>query len=102
MNAFGQGVFHDQRPAFPVGTVIVRENLLTPWSAKPKMLTVMTKRAKGFNPTGGDWEFLLIDETLTQAQLREKIGKCQACHATRQENDFVFRTYLTRSKLRQP
>ena len=94
VNAIGQGVFQDQHPAFPVGTVIVRENLLAPSEGRPRMLTVMTKRAKGFNPAGGDWEFMLIDEALTQTQLREKTGNCQACHATRQESDFVFRTYL--------
>jgi len=102
VNAIGQGVFHDQHPVFPVGTMIVRENLLALTDARPRMLTVMTKREKGFNPAGGDWEFKLIDDQLSQVKLREKTGSCQGCHAAQKENDFVFRTYVPRSRLRQP
>ena len=94
VNAIGQRAMQDEHPAFPVGTLIVRENLLDRMDLRPKMLTVMAKRAKGFNPAGGDWEYLLIDEALTQAQLREKTGSCHACHLARRESDFVFRTYL--------
>jgi hypothetical protein len=79
-------------PAFPLGSIIVRE------STSPGIglvdLVVMVKRAKDFSPASNDWEFLLIDGAATKIQLREKTGSCQACHARQKEDDFVFRTYL--------
>jgi hypothetical protein len=80
------------RPAFPVGSVIVRES--TSLLLGVVDLVVMVKRAKDFSPAGGDWEFILTDAKATNIQLREKTGSCQACHAAQKESDFVFRTYL--------
>ena len=45
------------RPAkFPAGSIIVREKLATLDEARPELLAVMVKRARGFNPKAGDWE----------------------------------------------
>jgi hypothetical protein len=79
-------------PAFPVGTVIVKEKLNAAKDTKPELLTVMVKRAKGFDPANGDWEFYVADAKGRASQ--EKIQSCQSCHAKyAKEGDYVFRTY---------
>ena len=83
------------RPAFPVGSVIVRES--TSLGIGVVDLLVMIKRAKDFSPASGDWEFIVTDAKASKVQLREKTGSCQACHVAQKENDFVFRTYLPNS-----
>lgn len=81
-------------PLFPVGSIIVREKLLSRESTEPELLTVMVKRAKGFNPDAGDWEFAVVDGAAVQTRFRQKVGDCQACHVSQKEDDYVFRTYL--------
>jgi hypothetical protein len=79
------------RPAkFPVGSVIVSEKLSKPDDAPPQLLAVMVKRAAGFNPKSGDWEFLVVNGALTEVRERQKKGRCAECHASQRENDFVF------------
>jgi len=75
---------------FPAGSIIVREKLSKPDAATPQLLAVMVKRAAGFNPKGGDWEFLTVDGALTKVTGRQKKGSCLDCHASQRERDFVF------------
>jgi hypothetical protein len=56
---------------FPRGSIIVREKLLQADDKKPELLSVMVKRAKGFNPNANDWEFLVVDGTMTKIQERQ-------------------------------
>jgi hypothetical protein len=78
------------RTKFPAGSVIVREKLSAPDAATPQLLAVMFKRAPGFNPKGGDWEFMTVDGGLTKITKRQKKGSCLDCHARQSERDFVF------------
>ncbi|HVG28571.1 MAG TPA: cytochrome P460 family protein [Pyrinomonadaceae bacterium] len=81
----------NNRPAkFPVGSILVREKLARPDDALPELVAVMLKRAPGFNPKGGDWEFLTLDGALKQVRERQKTGSCLGCHAAQREKDFVF------------
>jgi hypothetical protein len=75
---------------FPVGSIIVREKLLSPEDAQPLLLAVMIKRAPGFNSRAGDWEFLTVDGAMTKIQERQKKGSCLDCHVTQREHDFIF------------
>jgi hypothetical protein len=75
---------------FPAGSIIVREKLSKPDDAAPQLIAVMVKRAPGFNPAGGDWEFLTVDGALTKVAERQKKGSCLDCHASQRERDFVF------------
>jgi hypothetical protein len=75
---------------FPAGSVIVREKLLSADGTKPELLAVMVKRAAGFNPAGGDWEFLIIDGAQTRVRERQRKGGCLECHASQRDRDFVF------------
>ena len=77
---------------FPAGSVIVREKLSAPDAPAPQLLAVMVKRAPGFNPKGGDWEFLTVDGALTKVTGRQKQGSCLDCHASQRERDYVFPT----------
>lgn len=77
-------------PKFPAGSVIVRETLQQPEGGEPMLLVAMVKRARGFNPKGGDWEFLDIEPKLTRINGRQKKGSCLDCHVSQRERDFVF------------
>jgi hypothetical protein len=81
-------------PNFPEGSIIVKEKLSEPSSAAPELLTVMIKHSKGYNPDLGDWEFMVTDGTGSTVQARGRLENCQACHTTRPQNDFIFRSYL--------
>ena len=90
-------------PYFPEGSVIVKEKLPDKFSQTPELLTVMIKREKGFNPTSGDWEYMVVDGTATTVQARGKLENCQACHTGKPGTDYIFRTYLpdeARNKLK--
>ena len=78
------------RTRFPAGSVIVREKLSAPGAATPQLLAVMFKRAPGFSPKGGDWEFLTVDGSLRKITARQKTGGCLGCHSRQSERDFVF------------
>jgi hypothetical protein len=75
---------------FPTGSIIVREKLSKADDATPQLLAVMVKRAPGFNPKGGDWEFLTVNGALTKVTGRQKKGSCLDCHTSQRERDFVF------------
>ena len=80
----------DGRTKFPAGSILVRETLSTPDAATPLRLVVMFKRAPGFNPKGGDWEFLTVDGSLERITARQKKGSCLGCHSRQSGRDFVF------------
>jgi hypothetical protein len=62
-----------QTPEFPVGSMIVKEKLATADSTTPELLTAMIKRAPGYNPEGGDWEYLVLDGTASKIVERGKL-----------------------------
>jgi hypothetical protein len=75
---------------FPVGSVIVREKLSRETDVLPQLVAVMIKRAPGFNPKGGDWEFFIADGNLTKVRERQKTGSCLKCHSSQADSDFVY------------
>ena len=91
-NDIARGSMLSTEPArFPTGSILVRERRLTPTAPSADVLVVMIKREQGFNPKANDWEFLTVSGDLKMIEKREKVGKCQACHASEAKNDFVFR-----------
>jgi len=90
-------------PKFPQGSIIVKEKLLDKGGSKAELLTAMIKRGPGFNPTNGDWEYFVLNGEGVKVEARGKLENCQACHSTKKETDYVFRSYLpgnVRQKLR--
>lgn len=89
-----QAMLNEKKPAFPVGSIIVREKLETDTSTKPQLLSVMIKRAKGFNKDAGDWEYIVADSSKGKTQVLEKKINCLSCHSSQAESDYVYRKYL--------
>ena len=92
-----------KNPAFPVGSIIVKEKLSERNSSSPELLTVMIKREKGFNLSTGNWEYMVTDGDGVSIQARGKLENCQGCHVTQPNNDYIFRSYLpsdVRSRLK--
>jgi len=74
----------------PPGSIIVREKLRKADDVQPLMLAAMIKRLPGFNPKGGDWEFVVTNGAMSNIIKRTKGGECRNCHSTRKDRDFVF------------
>lgn len=85
-----EALSNEGRTKFPVGSIIVREKLAGRDAARPELIAVMIKRSPGFNPAGGDWEFITADGTLTKVRERQKKGSCLDCHSSQADRDFVF------------
>jgi hypothetical protein len=79
---------------FPEGSMIVKEKYSTPEDRKPLLYTIMRKRAAGYNPKVGDWEFSVVGPNGTELQASGKLANCQSCHLGKSESDFVFRPYV--------
>jgi hypothetical protein len=90
-NRHARAAIESMEPStFPAGSIIVREKLARADDERPELLAVMVKRPPGFNPKGGDWEFLLVDGAGSKVIERQKRGSCLDCHASQRERDFVF------------
>lgn len=97
VNDIGRDAMLKQRnPNFPEGSIIVKEKLPSKESRTPELLTVMIKRARGFNPETGDWEYMVLDGAGTKVEGRGNLQNCQGCHAANRKTDYIFRTYLSR------
>lgn len=94
VNATGRAAMLEQKtPKFPVGSVIVKEKLASEKSSAPELLTVMVKREADYNPSSGDWEYLVTDGKGEKVTAQGKLETCAACHLTQKAQDFVYRTY---------
>lgn len=78
---------------FPVGSVIVKEKREGE-SGPVELSTVMLKRAKGFNPKCGDWEFAVLDAKGSKVTDRGKLATCMSCHTEQAAQDYVFKGYV--------
>ena len=89
-----ESMFAKQAQRYPEGSMIVKEKYSSPEDRKPLLYTIMRKRAAGYNPTVGDWEFSVVGPDGTQLQASGKLKNCQGCHLGKNESDFVFRPYV--------
>jgi hypothetical protein len=83
-----------KNPHYPIGTVIIKEKFPFEFNdtVHPKeveLYTIMIKRAKGYNPECGDWEFAAINGDLGESK-QGKLESCIKCHKTKDEMDYVF------------
>jgi len=72
---------------FPEGSILVKEKLRDGRSDIPSAHGVMIKRAKGFNPSTADWEFLFYP-----SERSASFTSCSNCHRSA-PHDFVFGSY---------
>ena len=84
----------ESHPAFPEGSIIVKEKFYRQDSKEPVVLTAMIKRAKGYNPESRDWEYLLLDGPASKIVERGKLTRCNECHEKYEDADFVTMHYL--------
>ena len=98
-----RSMLEERAPRFPVGSLIVKEKLSARDSSEPELLTAMLKREAGYDPGGGDWEYMALDGRGREVKARGKLESCRACHQAYPHTDFVARDYLPedlRRKLR--
>ncbi|HEY0004926.1 MAG TPA: cytochrome P460 family protein [Pyrinomonadaceae bacterium] len=93
--AGSQAMLSQSKPVFPPGSIIVKEKLPAKDSTRALMLTVMIKHDKGFNPATGDWEYAVTNGEGSEIEWRGTRANCHACHALKNETDYVFRSYLS-------
>ena len=84
----------ESHPAFPEGSIIVKEKFYREDSKDPVVLTVMIKREKGYNPESRDWEYVVLDGPATKIAERGKLSRCNECHEKYEDTDFVTMRYL--------
>ncbi len=89
------------QPKFPQGSMIVKEKLESTESQSPELLTAMIKREKGYNPRGGDWEYLVLNGSASHLTKRGRLVACSGCHLAYKTTDYVTRTYLSGEDRRQ-
>lgn len=74
----------------PVGSIIVKEKLD---GTNRLGYAVMQKRARGFDPLHGDWDYTYFDDGLSKVTAQGKVASCRDCHANAKETDYLFRAY---------
>lgn len=87
-----QGIAAQGAPAFPVGAVIVKEKYAGPDPAQADRVAIalMIKRAPGFDPEHGDWDYAYYEPALGIVQTAEQSAYCAQCHAGAAATDFVY------------
>lgn len=80
---------------FPAGTVIAKQSFQNHGCSPGARgaVTVMEKRAEGYDPAAGDWHWVRYnaDGTLWgEGSSVGRMGFCAACHAAAKVNDYVF------------
>ena len=79
---------------YPPGTLIVKAKYPDGNRQKIELFTVMCKRAAGYSPDHGDWEYCVVDANAAHVLARGKIASCIRCHDDYASTDFVTRAYL--------
>lgn len=93
-NALANAEIEKENPNFAVGSILVREKLVTAESEIPQTVIAMVKREKGFSAETGDWEFFVFNGADMKMQKRETKGDCATCHASAHKTDWVFIEHL--------
>jgi hypothetical protein len=93
-DAFGKG----SKP-FPVGSVVVKRKTILGYRDNSGNYGIhgengvggMVKRAPGYDPAHGDWEYFYFDNP---AKIQSgRIDSCVKCHETAKGKDYVFGTW---------
>jgi hypothetical protein len=86
VNALAKRAIEHDQGRFPTGTVIVKEKLKHGNSLNG--MGGMVKRAPGFDPANGDWEYFYAGQSGGFASGR--LSNCISCHAQAKSKDYVF------------
>ena len=85
--------FREGKP-LPTGAVVIKEKYADGSASGPLQgYAVMVKRATGFDPGGGDWEYAFIALAPERSVTRGRLAECAGCHASARGTDYLFRSY---------
>jgi hypothetical protein len=87
MNDAAARVFAARSGTYPVGSVIVKHKTISASFG----VGGMVKRAPGFDPAHGDWEYFYFEDPAKIDGGR--ISTCIECHASAKRTDYVFGTW---------
>lgn len=87
VNDAAKRAIEDESQRFPPGAVIVKEKL-APGGESMVAVGGMVKRAPGFDPANGDWEYFYAARSAGFTSGR--LANCIACHAQAKSDDYVF------------
>jgi len=99
MNDPAAGAFEAPGSKYPVGSFIVKEKRTGEGASKVWGVGGMIKRAPGFDPEHGDWEYFYYENP---AAIRSgKIASCIECHTRAKSSDYVFGTWASPEQERE-
>jgi len=88
MNDPAAGAFESPGAMYPEGSIIVKEKRRGRDASLLTGVGGMIKRAPGFDPDHGDWEYFYYENPATIQS--GKIASCVECHARAKSTDYVF------------
>lgn len=89
----GVAAYREGRP-LPAGAVVVKEKYADAAASGPMLAyALMTKRAAGFDPGRGDWEYAFVTPGAEPVVARGRLAGCAGCHASARGSDYLFRSY---------
>jgi hypothetical protein len=94
INHPGASIIESGKGIYPEGTAILKRKYSDAAGTVVELYTGMVKRAKGFNPQSGDWEYFTstADGKITE---HGALTSCMGCHQDYAHSDYVTRAYLT-------
>jgi len=84
-------LYKETKKPLPIGSVIVKEKLDDTLAVAG--IGGMIKRAPGFDPVNGDWEYFYSDDKVGFSL--GNLANCAGCHTKAKETDFVFTRRVT-------
>jgi Zn-finger protein len=85
----------EKKRVYPLGTLVLKEKTTHADGSGTELFTGMLKREAGYNPEGGDWEFLVLSGDATTITARGKIASCLDCHSRHQKTDYLTESWKT-------
>lgn len=95
-NTIAAAVLRGAIVPMPVKSVIVKEKWENPNDARPSAYAAMIKRAPGYDPENGDWEYSYVNLKDGKHYENDKLDNCRRCHQQRKTQDYLYLTYLPR------
>ena len=114
MNDPAAATFNAKAKSYPVGSVVVKQKMIEAYRdehgdygvhGSPQGVGGMIKRAAGFDPEHGDWEYFYFEGEVRSVsgaafayekprQIESgRIASCVGCHAAAKGTDYVFGTW---------
>jgi hypothetical protein len=98
MNDPAAGAFEKSSTPYPVGSIVIKEKQDQSQQDKSDRQGVggMVKRAPGYDPAHGDWEYFYFEDpkNIDTGKIETgKITSCIQCHASASAKDYVFSTW---------